>query len=96
MSRGEEVHQTGGCMGKVEELGHLVWSCLSGRKDCTENVNSLRAVLEPETFRMLDSISTETPASISLDQAQDTSLLILPSVLFLERHPEGNLRASNE
>lgn len=32
-TRGEEVHRIGGCLGKVDELGHLVRSCLSGRKD---------------------------------------------------------------
>lgn len=59
-------------------------------------MDSLRAVLEPETFRMPDSIPTETPVSISLEQAQHTSLLISPSVLFLERHPESNLEASDQ
>lgn len=66
LSRGEEVHQIGGCMGKMDKLGYLVGSHLSGRKDYTENVESLRA--------MLDSIPTGTPTSISLDPGLRTHL----------------------
>lgn len=65
-------------------LRHFVWSHLFGRKDYPENVNSLRAMLELETFRMLDSIPKGTPQSISLEPGaqEDISLLILSNVLF--------------
>lgn len=61
MSRREEVHHMGGYWGKVDKLGHLVWSCLSGRKEYTKNEESLRALLETEAFRMLDSIPKGSP-----------------------------------
>lgn len=62
VSRGEEVHRMGGWMGKADRLGPFVWTRLSGRKDSTEDEGSLRAVLEPETSRVLDSIPKGPPS----------------------------------
>lgn len=82
VQRGSSPDQ--GWVGKMDALGHFVWSHLFGRKHYTENVNSLRAMLELETFRMLDSIPKGTPQSISLEPGaqEDISLLILSNVLF--------------